>query len=172
MSVWHVDHMRDAQIRKARQSGKDITAEELMKLLTERPIEDVPITIEIDPDQKSKNLAEAKAAERRQEADRRVSQATGSGFDTLLATHFPAKAISQAKIVMACESGGNPSAKNINRNGTQDSGLFQINDVHLGRVGGDRSRLMDPATNIKVAADIYKEQGWRPWVCAKKLNIV
>ena len=74
--------------------------------------------------------------------------------------------------VVLKESGANPNAINTkNINGTIDRGLFQINSVHLWRVNNDYNSLLDPETNIKIARDIYKEQGWCPWVAAKKLGL-
>lgn len=52
----------------------------------------------------------------------------------------------------------------LNKNKTVDHGAFQINSIHLWRVGGDANKLLDCKTNIDVAYQIYKEQGFRPWV--------
>lgn len=65
-----------------------------------------------------------------------------------------------ALAVMKAESGCNPSAASP----ACDSGLMQINCVHIAKVGGNLAALKDPATNIKVAYQIYSAQGWNPWV--------
>lgn len=59
------------------------------------------------------------------------------------------------------ESGGDPGAySNGNR------GLFQVNEVHAWRVGGDLSSLYDPYVNTRVAYDIFVDNGgWGPWSC-------
>lgn len=65
-----------------------------------------------------------------------------------------------AKAICTAESGLNPTS--ISRTG--DYGLCQINRVHKNRVSGDLSRLFDPETNIRIAADIYRDNGgWHPW---------
>ena len=47
---------------------------------------------------------------------------------------------------------------------TKDYGLFQINQVHLWRFEKFRGNPFNCWDNAKVAYEIYKEQGWRPWV--------
>ena len=66
----------------------------------------------------------------------------------------------QAYRVMMCESGGNPNA--ISPDG-QNWGLMQLNLVHLWRVDGNAQAFLDPATNIRVAYEIWSEQSWIPW---------
>lgn len=58
------------------------------------------------------------------------------------------------------ESNFNPSAININKNGSVDHGLMQINSQHLkklARFGIDKKSLMDPCTNVHVGAWILAE---------------
>lgn len=52
----------------------------------------------------------------------------------------------------------------LNKDNSVDHGVAQINSVHLWRVGGDEKKLLDCRTNIDVAYQIYKEQGFKPWV--------
>lgn len=63
-------------------------------------------------------------------------------------------------IAMA-ESGGRTDAINrANRNGTFDSGLFQINSVH----GYNPTQLIeDPVYNIQAAVKIFGSQGFNAW---------
>jgi hypothetical protein len=69
-----------------------------------------------------------------------------------------------AVAIAKAESGLNEkSVSKPNRNGSIDRGIFQINSVHLWRVGGDSSKLLDRDTNIAVAYEIFKEQNWIPW---------
>jgi hypothetical protein len=47
---------------------------------------------------------------------------------------------------------------------TNDYGVFQLNcKWQKKRVGGDCNRFLDLETNLRVAHQIYKEQGWKPW---------
>ncbi|MGY6501515.1 MAG: transglycosylase SLT domain-containing protein [Acidimicrobiales bacterium] len=53
-------------------------------------------------------------------------------------------------------------------------GLFQINTVHRGRVaamGMSWDQMLMPYQNAQVAADLWAEQGWGPWTCARNLGI-
>ena len=61
---------------------------------------------------------------------------------------------------MLCESGGDPDARN-----GESIGLYQIHyPSHAARVES-RQALYDPAINVRVAFQIYSEQGWLPWAC-------
>lgn len=63
--------------------------------------------------------------------------------------------------IMYAESSCRPNLDNtgLNKNGSVDYGLFQINSIH----GYDKNDLMDPEFNISVAYKIYKSQGLRAW---------
>ena len=50
-----------------------------------------------------------------------------------------------------------------NSDGSFDSGLCQINSCHYDRVN-NLSELLNPETNIRVASELYKEQGFGIWV--------
>lgn len=67
--------------------------------------------------------------------------------------------------VMLCESGFNPRAQNA----SGASGLMQIMPVHAPRFSkrgwNYESDKFDPIKNLTIAAEIYKESGWGPWVC-------
>ena len=69
--------------------------------------------------------------------------------------------------VIACESGGNPNAKN---SGSSASGLFQ----HLAAkywvsrsasAGWAGASVFDPEANVAVAAWLQRTGGWGHWVC-------
>lgn len=47
----------------------------------------------------------------------------------------------------------------------QNLGVFQINVIHRARVGGVVARLLEARTNVAVAFDIWRDQGWGPWSC-------
>lgn len=73
--------------------------------------------------------------------------------------------------VAECESTLRPDAISP---GGGNWGLFQINRVHTGRVAGlgfTWQEMLYPWQNAVVAADLWAEQGWRPWTCARMLGI-
>ncbi len=66
----------------------------------------------------------------------------------------------EALIIAKMESGYRPWA--ISR--TNDYGVFQLNcRWQKQRVGGDCRKFLNPDTNIRIAKQIYDEQGWKPW---------
>ncbi len=83
-----------------------------------------------------------------------------------MSRYFAADQVERALRVMACESGGLPTAKNP---GSSASGLFQ----HLGRYWTARSQragwagasIFDPEANIAVAAWLQRTGGWSHWEC-------
>lgn len=59
------------------------------------------------------------------------------------------------KRIATIESSMNPRAINLNKNGTRDIGLMQINSMHLKRlskIGVTENSLLDPEVNIYVAS--------------------
>jgi len=62
--------------------------------------------------------------------------------------------------VANCESGFNWDALNVNDDGSTDHGPMQLNSVHKHR--GD---IENWEKNVKIAKEIYLEQGFTPWVC-------
>jgi hypothetical protein len=93
-------------------------------------------------------------------------------WQNLIAKYFPQEEVVNALKIASKENGaGDPGRTHRNRNGTVDYGLFQINSVHAAKVGGNLEKLKDPETNVKVAFQIWQEQGWRPWTTAKKLGL-
>lgn len=68
----------------------------------------------------------------------------------------------QALRVAQCESGMNPDAYN---RGSGASGLYQVVPYwHSWRLRAGES-LFDATVNIRVAHDIWSEQGWLAWSC-------
>lgn len=77
----------------------------------------------------------------------------------------------EAIAVARCESGLNPAAVSP---GGGNWGLFQINRVHAGRAaaqGWSWDMMLHTIENTHIAADLWLEQGWRPWSCARNLGI-
>lgn len=64
-----------------------------------------------------------------------------------------------------CESGGDPNAYSQG-----NYGLFQLSQVHAGRVGGDATAFFDPATNVRIAAALWADSGWSPWRWSKECH--
>jgi hypothetical protein len=76
--------------------------------------------------------------------------------------------VKEALEISYCESGWRWDALNQNTNGTKDHGSMQINDVHTRRFGtGFKNDLNE---NVRVAHEIWKKQGFNPWVCKKVLS--
>jgi len=70
--------------------------------------------------------------------------------------------------VLYCENRTlNPSAVNVNRNGTRDLGVFQLND---GYHGGEEN--FDYKTNIDKAYKIFEAHGkkWTAWTCSHRVD--
>ncbi len=64
------------------------------------------------------------------------------------------------------ESRGNPTKDNtgLNKDGSVDYGLMQINSIHADMVGGNLEALRDPATNIKIAYSLsHSGTDWTAW---------
>jgi hypothetical protein len=72
--------------------------------------------------------------------------------------------------VASAESGLRAGATNYNTDGSTDYGCYQVNSIHRNRVAGNLNALYDAQTNVQVAYAIYSEQGWCPWVAARKIG--
>ncbi len=81
---------------------------------------------------------------------------TGSGncggWESAVATLWPADEVGNACRRLMCESGGDPTA----RNPSGAIGLMQL----LGHGG-----TTDPIQNLTVAFHLWETSGWSPWVC-------
>lgn len=80
----------------------------------------------------------------------------------LVATYFPADQVDKALAVMACESGGDPSAYNP----SGASGLMQVMDWWAPEFGYEPEDLFVPEINVAVAYQVWLQQGWGGWSCA------
>ncbi len=77
------------------------------------------------------------------------------------------KECSNALIIAEHESG----FRNRVVSRTNDYGLFQLNCRWQGRrVGYNCSRFFDMETNLRIAKQIFDEQGWNPWTTKKFLK--
>ena len=85
-------------------------------------------------------------------------------YRSIVAAYFPASQVNNALLTMRRESGCNRYAVSP----VGDYGLMQIHfAAHSGKVGGNAKALFDPSTNLKVAAQIWRESGWCPWVAVR-----
>ena len=71
------------------------------------------------------------------------------------------------RIALAIQRAENPRGAceiyHYNTDGTLDWGYFQINTVHLTRVGLNLRDLLDCRANIDFAYQLYRERGFQPW---------
>jgi len=74
---------------------------------------------------------------------------------------------SACRIALAVQRAENPRGDcetyHYNSDGTLDWGYFQINTVHLKRVGVNLHDLLDCKANIDFAYQLYTEKGFEPW---------
>lgn len=64
-----------------------------------------------------------------------------------------------ALAVAKAESRLNPNAVNINKSGSRDIGIFQLNDCH----GWSEEQRFDEDTNIRLAKQLKDKSGWKNW---------
>lgn len=78
----------------------------------------------------------------------------------------------QDAAVMTCiankESNLEATAIHINNNGTQDTGLFQINEVNLEMCNMTKEDLLQPRNNIKCAMKVLEYQDFKAWYTLEK----
>lgn len=75
--------------------------------------------------------------------------------------------------IVRCESGFKLKAHNpYNKNGTTDSGLFQINSTHRAKAKKMGIDLDTIQGQFEFAKYLVNENGYRDWVCARTLGIV
>lgn len=73
----------------------------------------------------------------------------------------------EADIIITCESRWKPDAIGVNKNGSYDVGLWQINSIHKNITNAGK---MDYKEATKWAIDKRLRDGsWRAWSCARKL---
>lgn len=96
------------------------------------------------------------------------------GYTDLIRRYFGSHTV-EAIVIVQCESNFDPNATGNNTNGTQDHGLFQINDVHMRTfeavIGHPWADVYDPTLNTAFAAWLYDHAGgWGPWRCNRYLE--
>ena len=79
----------------------------------------------------------------------------------LVEAHFPAREIDTAMCIIRHESRGDPEADNPR---STARGLFQVlGSLWAPHYGVTRVELYDPATNTRIARDIWEDYGWWAW---------
>ena len=78
--------------------------------------------------------------------------------EDLIVKYFGSDSETMLKIAKA-ESNLKPDAVNVNKNGTRDIGIFQINSVH----GYDEEWLKIPENNVLAAKEVFDKQGFEAW---------
>lgn len=109
-----------------------------------------------------------------------VAQPTRPEVDALIRAFFPADQVENARRISMCESGQRNVTSRPNTDGTRDHGIFQINDGGTfqelaRRLGSDPSNTalaLDPEWNVRAAAELYRDRGWQPWTCSRKVRLV
>lgn len=112
-----------------------------------------------------KQLAYIRAIGGSEEIQAYVVQATSiehidtGWWKTLIAEYFPPFEVERALRVSYCESKWRDV---ISTSG--DWGRFQINQIHSYRVNGDLASLLNPEVNVRIAYEIWRDNGgWGPW---------
>lgn len=95
-----------------------------------------------------------------------------SFYDVLKLKGFNEYDIPRLFCVAKMESDFNPVARNLNKNGSVDLGLFQINSSWQTRQSICRMRLHDVEANIDCAKRVLAVQGLTAWVTYKKYGLI
>ena len=81
---------------------------------------------------------------------------------------FGEEGINAITMVRKCENSKfDPKATNWNSNGTWDTGIFQINQVH-GRTLED---MQNWKQNVDQAYKIFQSRGWTAWSCSHEIGV-
>lgn len=107
-------------------------------------------------------------------------QPTRPEVDVLIRKYFPAEQVDNARRISMCESGQRNVTSRPNTDGTRDHGIFQINDGGTfqelaRRLGSDPSNIalaLNPDWNVMAAAELFRDRGWQPWTCARKVGLL
>jgi hypothetical protein len=84
---------------------------------------------------------------------------------------FPAHSIPKMVCTARFESAFDTDAKNENRNGSRDVGLFQINEIWEKPCGMNKKDLMDPVKNAQCAKLVFEESGYWAWYGYRKNRV-
>jgi hypothetical protein len=99
---------------------------------------------------------------------------TEAGVATVLASAgFPTPMIPIFSCIAFYESGWRPRAQNKNQNDSHDTGLLQINDIHLPFCGlKERTALFELDLNAQCAKKVWDKFGLNAWVAFRKKRAI
>jgi hypothetical protein len=106
----------------------------------------------------SKTTGEEAVAAQADQAGRRLT-----AYQQYACNKFGSACREALAIQRAENSKGACEIYHYNSDGTLDWGYFQINTVHLTRVGLNLRDLLDCRANIDFAYQLYQERGFQPW---------
>lgn len=86
----------------------------------------------------------------------------------LVSLYFPASAVEQALAVSYCESAWWTGAWNLD--GEDSRGVFQLNVEPAAHPELREWNLGDPQINCYFAGQLFNNEGWAPWSCARDLG--
>lgn len=72
-----------------------------------------------------------------------------------------------AQKIIWCESQNNPNARNVNKNGTIDYGLMQVNSVHIPAMEKLGLDIENPEDNLQYGLLLLSKNGLQPWKSSK-----
>ena len=91
-------------------------------------------------------------------------------FDQKISAYARQYSVNEKKVraIIQCESGFNQNAKNVNKNGTIDYSIWQINDYYWGEFFLEKGYdITKPEDNLKAGFLLYSLYGDKPWIWSK-----
>ena len=76
---------------------------------------------------------------------------------------FPEAAQPRMKMIVKRESGGNPLAKNKSSSASGCTQMLKIHAARFAKLGYSWDQRFVAYINVRVAYDLWEEQGWSPW---------
>jgi hypothetical protein len=111
-----------------------------------------------------------KTSSKKTKVNSRIPESRLAGL--LAEVGFPAHAIPKMVCTARYESAFDTAARNENRNGSVDIGLFQINELWLQTCGLTERQLLDPTNNAECAKKVFDERGYWAWYGYRKNQLI
>ena len=128
-----------------------------------------PISQKQKPSTSSQSKAKAKA---KAKAPQQLPLSEQTVANLLRKAGLPENEVHLLTCTARFESGFNPRARNRNANGSQDSGLFQINDIWHRDCSTSRTGLMNPLVNARCAKIVARKQGLGAWMAFEEKEAI
>lgn len=77
---------------------------------------------------------------------------------------FPEEAKARMRLIVKRESGGNPRAKNRASTASGCTQMLKVHSARFRKLGYSWDQRFVAYVNVTVAYDLWRDQGWRPWV--------